>query len=380
MGPDRWKVQEIRDEESFRDLRPEWNELLGRSRSDTLFLTWEWLHCWWSHLGGGRRLAILTVRDGEALAGVAPLMRGRGPLPSLKLLGTGAVGSDYLDVIAERGREDAVLDALANRLRSRGRTLLLHGVAPGASAADLAARLDEMGWSHATIDANTCPYIDLAGGGWEAYLAGLSASHRYNFRRRWRHLVRDHDVELQQPASAHECAAALEVLIELHRRRWDARGGSDALHRPELVAFHRELAPLALANGWLRLFVLRLDGRPAAALYGFNYRGRYLFYQSGFDPAFRGHSPSLVLLGLTIRRAFEEGAHEYDLLHGAERYKQHWASRRRLLQRIECHPPGPAAAFLRTQRRLATAARRLARQTLPEPVVAALAGLKERAS
>src|SRR5207245_43184 len=78
-------------------------------------------------------------------------------------------------------------------------------------------------------------------------------------------------------------------------------------------------------RGWLRLSELRLDGRPAASLYGFRYRDTFSFYQSGFDPAYARDSVGLVTMGLAIRSAIEEGAAEYDLLHGDEAYKFQWA-------------------------------------------------------
>src|SRR5439155_184650 len=73
-----------------------------------------------------------------------------------------------------------------------------------------------------------------------------------------------------------------------------------------------------LELGWLRLFILRLDGRPAAALHGYQYGGVFSFYQAGFDPAFAKQSVGLVTMALAIKSAIEEGADEYDLLHGAE--------------------------------------------------------------
>ena len=38
------------DERGFDDLKADWNTLLARSRSDTLFLTWEWQTTWWLSL------------------------------------------------------------------------------------------------------------------------------------------------------------------------------------------------------------------------------------------------------------------------------------------------------------------------------------------
>src|SRR5712692_9292662 len=104
------QVERIDDAAAFEQLREEWTALLSTGQSDCLLLTWEWLFTWWTHLGAGRRLAILTVRTGGELIALAPLAsgsRGLGRLlsvRSLEFLGTGSVGSDYLDLIVRRGR------------------------------------------------------------------------------------------------------------------------------------------------------------------------------------------------------------------------------------------------------------------------------------
>ena len=46
----------------------------------------------------------------------------------------------------------------------------------------------------------------------------------------------------------------------------------------------------------------------------------------------------LVLMGLSIRAAIDEGAGEFDMLWGTEPYKFLWARETRLLQRIELFP------------------------------------------
>jgi CelD/BcsL family acetyltransferase involved in cellulose biosynthesis len=123
----------------------------------------------------------------------------------------------------------------------------------------------------------------------------------------------------------------LPVLFELHRKRWSERGGSDGLFGPGLPEFHEEASRLALERGWLRLCVLWLGETPAAALYGFRYGAVFSFYQCGFDPRFAKLGVGLVALGLAIRSAVLEGAGEFDLLHGEEPYKFHWAKRTRAL-------------------------------------------------
>ena len=44
------QVAVIDSARGFAALRSEWNALLEASASASPFLTWEWLHTWWSHL------------------------------------------------------------------------------------------------------------------------------------------------------------------------------------------------------------------------------------------------------------------------------------------------------------------------------------------
>jgi len=347
-------LQRITDPSDFADLREEWDELLTASPADSLFLTWEWLSTWWKHLGGRRRLHLLLVREGRELAAIAPLAQ-RPPVvrrlllfPALEFLGTGTVGSDYLDVIVRRGKEREVSHALARAWASTPLVLELAQIHRESSfAAALARRLGQRGWSIRDTPINVCPAIHLAGHSWESYLASLGAAHRYNFQRRLRNLEKRFDVRLDLVQTEAERREALEALVALHTRRWQERGGSEAFGSPRLLAFYDEASRLALQRDWLRLFILRLDGKPAAVLHGYRYGPKFYFYQSGFDPAFAKHSVGLVIMGLTIRHALEEGATEYDLLHGAEPYKFHWADRVHELGRLELFAPGLRGAIYR---------------------------------
>lgn len=373
-----WRVERIGRAGQLEKLAAEWRELLARSRSDTLFLTPEWLLPWWRHLRGGRRPAVYAVRgeDGR-LAALAPLATLRTPrllpTPRLAFPGTGAVGADYLDVVVRAG-DEAALESLAFHL-DRERPLLELERVPreGSTAARLAALLVERGWQRHERVTDVCPWIDLDGKSWEDYLSQLGSSHRANVRRRLRKLHAAFDVRLERVESPEQLDPALDVLLDLHERRWSDRGGSDALGDPAVVRFHRDFTRTALARGWLRLFVLRLDGRPAAALYGLMRNRRFLFYQSGFDPEFGDYSVGLVIMGMAIREAIEEGAREYDLLHGDERYKFLWASRTRELSRIELYPPTVAAGLHRRTREALRGAKRALRPRL-EPLLDALRG------
>jgi len=365
-------VEKIGDVAGFAALQWEWDELLQASDSDGLFLTWEWLYTWWKHLAGDRELSILAVRCEGELVALAPcgVRRGR-PLPVLEFLGCGSVGSDYLDIIARKGREPEARRALASRLAEErlmlNWTQLKRG---GCQAGGVASALGETGWSVAETETNTCPFIPLAGRSWESYLATLGAEHRYNFHRKWKRLNRDFAVQLEQVRTEEQCRESIDLVITQHNLRWRDRGGSDAFHTPGLVGFHREFSQVALERGWLRLYVLRLDGKPAACLYGFLYRRTFYFYQSGFDATYDKYSVGLITMGLAIKSAIEEGAEEYDLLHGNETYKSHWSHDSRELSRLEVYPPRGLGWICRSSVELERASRRIARRVLPKGVFA----------
>jgi len=165
--------------------------------------------------------------------------------------------------------------------------------------------------------------------------------------------------------TAEECRGAIPELIRQHMLRWSERGGSDAFHLPALTAFHREFSQIALQRGWLRLYALLLNDKPAAFLYGFLYGRKFYFYQSSFDAAYAKHSPGLISMGLAIRSAIEEGAEEYDLLHGDESYKSHWSLDRRDLGRLELYPPDAMGRICRSAVGLARASRSFANRVIP---------------
>src|SRR5262249_43068776 len=151
--------------------------------------------------------------------------------------------------------------------------------------------------------------------------SSLGSSHRANFRRRLKGLTERFDVRFDRVTTDGERHDMLGHLIRFHEQRWQTQGGSTAFLTPSVRAFQDDATRRALSSGWLRMVVLRLDGAPAAVMYGFTYGSRFYFYQHGFDETYKPLSIGLVLMGLSIEAAIEEGACEFDMLWGVEPYK-----------------------------------------------------------
>ena len=378
-------VQRIEDPAAFQALREEWDELLAASLADSFFLTWEWLYAWWTHLAGDRRLFLLVARQGGRLVAIAPLslcsrrVARVVPLRSVEFLGADRLSSDYLDVIVRRGWEADAIPALARYLADARLALELASVRrAGCAAAALSRALTQRRWRMLETPTAVCPFIDLSGHTWESYLGTLESKPRNDFLRLLKNLTKKFSVRLEPASSEPQRREFMVHLVRLHNLRWQNLGGSDALHTADLVAFHDEVSRVTLERGWLRLFVLWLDGQPVASLYGFRYGRTFYFVQTGFDPAYGRHAVGLITVGLTIKSAIAEGAEEYDFLRGDEAYKFRWAREVRHLATLEVYPRGAPELLYRRTQRLTAVAKRIARQTLPRTVIDRVIAARQR--
>jgi CelD/BcsL family acetyltransferase involved in cellulose biosynthesis len=287
---------------------PEWSGLAREAGN--IFVTPEWARTWWRHYGQGKPL-VANARDGERRLLLPMYVARHGPARVLRLIGHGP--ADRLELLGDASLFPAASQALAGH------------VAPDALRLDLlvASRGGEEGERPAPmlvpIERESSPVLERRGRGWEAYLADRSANFREQVRRRERRLGRGSRVRFRLADDAATLPADLDLLFALHRTRW----GMSSFVRAE--AFHREFAGLALERGWLRLWILELDGSPVAAWYGFRFGETEAYYQAGRDPAHQRDAVGLVLLAHTIRAALEDGVGTYRFLRGGEAYKAHFA-------------------------------------------------------
>ncbi len=94
-------------------------------------------------------------------------------------------------------------------------------------------------------------------------------------------------------------------------------------------AFRVLAAPALLAEGVLRLALLRIGGEIAAGCYALLAPDRLLLYVSGFDARFAHESPGTILLGHLIEEALDEGR-AIHFLRGDEAYKSAWGGEARM--------------------------------------------------
>jgi hypothetical protein len=263
----------------------------------------------------------------------------------LSFLGTGP--SDYLDVVAAKGWERAVGEAVFAHLdehNDRWRRCHLEELPAGSVLPALAQR--RPGWRARVGDGSACPGLFLPPtGGLESALPARMYQRLCYERRR---AERETRVEVLR-AGAGELDRVLDQLFALHRKRWSARGEQGVLGAPAVQRFHRRVASAFAQRGELALHRLDLDGEPAAVLYGFRHRRVFYYYLGGFEPAVARLSPGRLVIGHAIEEAIREGCVRFDFLRGEESYKERWGARpgrnRRLhIERVESGTPVMASS------------------------------------
>jgi CelD/BcsL family acetyltransferase involved in cellulose biosynthesis len=363
-------------------LRAGWEALFAASRAAP-FLSWEWTAAFAAHLAGPRRPRILVAREGGAPVGILPLAaeetRPFGlpvPVRRISFLAEKPGGADYLDVLAPAGREHEVGAALVEHLAGAGGfdVLDLDGLAADSPTLPLLVHRFA-GWAFRLEPRFVCPTVTLPAD----FSRLVKATRRgENFRRRLRQLREGPGYERRVIADVDGAVPALERFLALHDARWHGEGGSDAMGRPAVRAFHREVVALLAGTGRLGFEELWSEGGCRASIYGIVCGDRYHFYQSGYDPAWAGRSVGLVALGLSLEAAIARGLARYDFLRGTEPYKFDWANGARHTVAVRIAARGLPAALSRSREEAERTARAAAHRLLSPEAVERLRRLRRR--
>jgi hypothetical protein len=332
-------------------LAPELVDLWQRSPTATLFQHPRLAHAWWQRFGANsgstawtwqlddqasgapiasaawsihrRALWFSTALRRLQLVGQATWLPGTFPAEYPSLL-TGPLDDQALEA-CYRAALDATLEMDWDDLHF---SWLVHD-----SPLDRALRswAAERGLLHLAIGPDYTYAVSTRGAGAE-YCASLSANARRALFGKWpaaeRRGVR------YEPGTLHDAASRLDVLYELHDRRWQ---GAGMVRGPR--EFLRQMVDETLIGVQPRISLLTCDGAPVSASLNVFAKGAVYNLQTGFDPASGGALPLGKLHhGREILRAFDDpDADRYDLLVGRgmkDDYKSMFATERKIVSTV----------------------------------------------
>jgi len=321
-------IEVLQDADLFDALRDEWDDLLHRSVTDTIFGTWAWNKHWWDAYHPGK-LWVMVVRDADQrLLGIAPwfIDESDPDAPVLRCIGCEDV-TDYVDLLVDADHVDQVYDRIAQYLHENGDAFTAIEICniPQASPTKtrFAQSLEAVGYTVAVNQRDVCPVIPLPDS-WDAYLANLDKKQRHEIRRKLRRAEGQRKMgglDWYTVDDSHDLNAEIERFLGLMATASEEK--ARFLENPQHVAFFKAIVPSLYAAGLVRMiFITMNDSDTVAAYLNFDYHNRKLVYNSGLDTSRHAHlSPGIVLLSFDIQKAIEDGFEAYDFLRGDENYK-----------------------------------------------------------
>ena len=388
-SPARWlEVSTVRATSGLAGMRAEWNALLDDSQAGP-FNAWEWLYPWCRRIGTDRQPFVLQARERSgALVGLLPLgfdyhwVLGR-PIRRLAFLGESHVGSDYLDVVARRGREEEVARTFASalwELRDQWDVLDLTDLREeSVTVRVLRETFEKHGVGSTLTERYVCPYESLGRGEtFDDFLKRTSRRDNYLRRKKWLEKQEGYRIEKTEVPGA--LAGPLTDFFRLHAMRWESDGGSQGIRGRGVESFHRDATQLLAERGRLRLYTMKVGGQAVASVYGIVHGGSFIYFQSGYDPAWRNRSVGLVLVGETFRDALEAGLTDYDFLRGTETYKSDWTTKQRRTVSLRILSPGGDGEWFVRREQGMRQVREVAKRLLPQDAVERVRRLRRRLS
>jgi CelD/BcsL family acetyltransferase involved in cellulose biosynthesis len=318
--------------EAVEPLAVDWDALADEVGASP-FLRPGWVAAWWRAFGRGR-LAILSLRRAGRLVGLVPLTRRGGALRGTANWHTMDFGLLAVDQEARQQLAAALFAATPRRatlgfLAAEGADLPICSAAALNAGYRLVARPIEQ----------SC--LVPTDGDWDAYQSRLPAGRRRDLRRCRRRLSQLGDLALE----VCEGAASVDTLrqvLPLEASGWKGQAGTAILSRPQTRMFYTEVTRWAAGRGWLRLYVLRLDGRPLAFHWVLLGGDSAYHLKGGYDVAFRKLSPGILIIWEILARSFADPAVRWECLGAAEPYKLVWPGEVRPKLLLQAFAPSPA--------------------------------------
>ena len=314
------KTQLIHGDAVFTELADEWDDLAGRSMSNTPFQSLAYQRAWWHHLqpqNGSLHTVAVRDRNGDLVAIACFYL-----IDSILYFNGCIEETDYLDLIVPAGQAEVAWSAVFDRLCDPSfpdwAGLDLCNV-PAASPTrtilpQMAQRCNQPFREEIH---EVCPVISLPAT-FDDYLGQIDKKQRHEIRRKLRRADAA-GATVTRVGPGDDVAQAVEDFLELlqkstpEKREW--------LNDGRRAVFH-DVAQAAHEAGTLQLLFAEVDGQKAAGLFNFDYGRRIWVYNSGLDPAAFGHlSLGVVVTARAIEMAIEKGRTTFDFLRGAETYK-----------------------------------------------------------
>jgi CelD/BcsL family acetyltransferase involved in cellulose biosynthesis len=213
----------------------------------------------------------------------------------------------------------------------------------GAGFARFQSAADSAGYLLHERTLERSPFVAI-GDDWEAYQQTIRKHRRDNRRRLLRRLAELGEVTFEAQVPPGRLDELLAEGFEVEGSGWKREQGTAIVSRPETLSFYTEVARWAHERGWLRLYFLRVGGRPIVFELGIVCNGVAWDLKGGYDPEFRSYAPGFLLTFEVLAELFAQGASVYEMGGADEPFKLEFTQQVRERVALEAFARSPVGA------------------------------------
>lgn len=326
-------ITEITNYKDFMSLKENWNELLESSQEkNNVFLRHEWFDAWWQGFGTGKSLFILLYYgDKQKPVGIAPFMLFRDTYKGLSYKRLGFIedpNAPSMNFIVKQKCEERVIGEfmrfLLKKKKNRWHAAVLNKIPDSSSTISICTQfLQDNKGDFLLRKSQNSPYIPM-NSDWKTFLKTTSAKFRKQLRNKINKLYKAGEVKFDLCRDVGSNSEHLIDALSVSSRSWKHEEGTSMTSTHQREKFFELLSNVASKNGWLRIWLLKLNGKSIAMEYHLEYEGKTHAMRGDFDESYTFLSPGSALEAHIIEQCFKNGVLEYDFCGLPYGYKMRW--------------------------------------------------------
>lgn len=321
-------VRKFRLDQVGRDFGADWQRLLETAGVD-LSMSHEWFRSTVQARKLDARAHVFAAYRSDKLVGVLPCIERKDrvfgvPLRALESPGSHLVA--YHPEVVVDGDPEAVLGAIVDECSSSSDVFVVPNVsAEGASAAAVRALARARGLRLVVRPGHASPYLSITSS-WDQFVAGKDKKFRYKVRNALRDLQAVGQVSEEWFTTEDKVDEFASHMLRIEANSWKAGAGMAVSGNEMERDYYQRLLPFLVARDAMRGNILYLDRNPVAYSLCYVWRGAFRQLKTSFDDRCARYSVGSAVLQHAIKRAYDEGACEFDFLGDAMPHKNQWAT------------------------------------------------------
>lgn len=356
MDSEKYRLTVISDKAEFLTMATQWQDLVQRCSSSSLFTSWAWLNHWLHYYHQrNNRLHILLCFQNDQLVAAFPAYSCRlGLFSVLQPIGYGEeeeaeVASEYPDILIDDSIPCEELIPLfyaeLKQWMTGMRYIYLKNLMKGSALFQIIDRAQEQHYINSRLLGYR--YCLKLPNEVDRFFDQLSSKNfRYQLRRAFKKVKSSDEITVQFADSLEDFQHLYQDLKQLHEDRWQKDGKQGAFTQDVFNQFHMALIESSCKEKEIQPLILKITENdiPRAALYGYVFKGTFYFYQSGVFMESKGLPYGVAAHAIAIEHSIQQGLQYYDFMKGGltsykEKYDAHktemfdvWCFSNRLLE------------------------------------------------